>query len=85
MLERPPRKPPAPPPSIRRAELRRERHRRHRARLKRGEVVVPVTIGPTELDWLIRIRWVSEGEADAGDGRVIGEAITRGLAASARG
>jgi hypothetical protein len=83
MLERPPRKPPA--PATRRAALRRARDRRHRERIKAGRIVVAVELGAEELDWLCRIHWLTAAEADAGDGRVIGEAIARGLAASARG
>jgi hypothetical protein len=69
----------------RRRELKRERDRAYRRRIKRGEVVVPVTIGPDELTWLIRVRWLMPDEADAGDPRIIGERIAAGLAASAKG
>ena len=50
-----------------------------------GAMDALVELGAVELDWLIKIRWVTAAEADQGDSRAIGEAISRGLAASARG
>jgi hypothetical protein len=47
--------------------------------------VVGVELGEAELDWLVKIRWLTAAEADAGDARVIGQAIAAGLAASAKG
>ena len=61
------------------------RQGRARERIKAGRIVVAVELGAAGLDWLVRIHWVTALEADQGDGRVIGEAIARGLAASARG
>jgi hypothetical protein len=68
-----------------REALRRERHRRHRERIKAGRIIVPVELGAVELDWLISVHWLTPAEADAGDARIIGAAIAAGLAASARG
>jgi hypothetical protein len=68
-------------PYNRRAELRRLRDRRLRARRKAGKVVVPVELGGDELGFLIQTRWLAE--RDAGDARAIGEAIGRMLADSA--
>jgi hypothetical protein len=84
MLERPPKGNP-PPPSTRRAELRRERDRRHRERIKAGRIVVLVELSGVELDWLVRIHWLTETEANQGNSRLIGAAIAAGLAASAKG
>lgn len=84
MLDRPPRKPP-PSRAGRRLEQHRERARRHRERLKAGRMVVPVEVGGAELTWLISCRWLTAAEADQGDARIIGQAIARGLEASAKG
>jgi hypothetical protein len=85
MLQRPS-KPPRPESrKARRKRLRAERKRRHRERLKRCEIIAPVTIGPVELSWFVRIGWLTSAEADQGDGRLIGRAISSGLAASANG
>jgi hypothetical protein len=63
------------------------RNRRHRARARAGKIVVPVELGREELDWLASpgVRWITPQEADAGEARVIGEAIARGLRVSAGG
>jgi hypothetical protein len=85
MLERPPRgKPPPPSEAGRRLEQHRTRARRHRERLKAGRMVVPVEVDGQLMDWMVRVRWLSEAEASEGDARKIGEAIARGLAASAK-
>ena len=81
MLERPP---PKPPPRSRQ-DLRRQRDRAYRQRVKEGRKIVPVEVSPEVEDWLIRIRWLTETEADAGNARTIGERIAAGLAASAKG
>jgi hypothetical protein len=77
MLERPTSK----------AARHREEMRRHRARARAGKMVVPVELGRAELDWLASpgVRWITPGEADQGDARVIGAAIARGLRISAGG
>jgi hypothetical protein len=79
MLERPQ------PSSTRRAQLRRLRDARHRERVKQGKVMAPVEVDGQVVSWLIRIRWLTEAEADQGDARIIGQAISSGLAASAKG
>ena len=59
--------------------------RRHRARLKLGKIMVNVEIDAAVLDWLVRdAHWLSEGDADVGDRALIGQAISCGLAASAK-
>ncbi len=62
MLERPSRQ-----------ALKRERARRHRELLRRGEAVAGVRYNGRILNGLIRSRWLDP--ADCGDRRLIGEAI----------
>ena len=71
--------------TARRLALRRERDRRHRERVKQGRMVALVELDGTALDWLVRIHWLTEPEANQGDARIIGEAIARGLKVSAGG
>jgi len=78
MLERPTSR-------VRRRQVARERHARYRARVKAGKMIALVELDGTALDWLVRIHWLTPEEGDRGDARVIGAAIARGLAASARG
>jgi hypothetical protein len=85
MLERPPSRTSTLARATRRRELKRERHRRHRQRVKTGRMVALVELGGAELDWLVSVRWITAEEADKGDARVIGAAIAAGLAASAKG
>jgi hypothetical protein len=61
-------------------ELRRQRNRRLRARRKARRITVLVELGERELDWLIGIGWLQEGD---GDRRLIGAKITAGIAVSA--
>jgi hypothetical protein len=72
-------------PSHARQEARRARDRRHKERVKAGRICVVVELGHAELDWLVRIGWVTRDEADQGDSHIVGEAIARGLAVSAKG
>ena len=85
MLDRPTRRESPAPPSSRRADLRRERSRRHRQRIKQGKMVVAVELDGQVMDYLVSVHWLTAAEADAGDARVIGQAIARGLEASAKG
>jgi hypothetical protein len=79
MLDRP-RAPPGPPPSGDRT--RRDRQRRYRQRAARGERVAPAPYDGEVLELLIATGWLTE--CDAGDRRMVGLAIGRLLAASAR-
>jgi hypothetical protein len=47
--------------------------------------VVPVELDGRALNWLLSVNWVTPVEADQGDARAIGAAVTAGIAASARG
>ena len=47
-------------------------------------MVVPVELGAAELDWLVRLHWVSPALADAGDKGAISLGIGRMIADSAR-
>src|SRR5262245_28147255 len=51
-----------------------DRHARYRARQRDGKAVYAVELGAAELDWLIRLQWLAEGEASDRDavGRAIG-------------
>ncbi|MEY9183142.1 hypothetical protein ABIG06_004723 [Bradyrhizobium sp. USDA 326] len=79
MLRRPPLSPPSSASKRqRRRERRRLAQRRYRQNVADHAVIVPVKVGPSLLDYLVRVvRWLDE--ADAKDARKIGEAITRGL------
>lgn len=71
------------PPSRRRTradqrERRRLAQRRYRQNVADHVVIAPVKVGPVLLDYLVRgVHWLDD--ADANDGRKIGEAIMRGL------
>ena len=73
----------APAPS--RADLRRERDRRHRERIRAHRFAVTVELGERELDWLRSVNWISAQEADTGDRKAIGAGLTAGIATSAKG
>jgi hypothetical protein len=75
-----------PPPATRtKAQARRERDRRYRQRVRSGLIVVPVELDGRALNWLLSVNCVMPVEADQGDARAIGAAVTAGIAASARG
>jgi len=59
-----------------------DRHRRHRARVKAGRACCTVEVDGEVIDFLVRTAWLSPNEAH--DRVVVGSAITRMLAASAR-
>jgi hypothetical protein len=69
-------------PKSTKAEQRRARDRRLRARRKAGRACYLVEIDGAILDLLLRTGWASEAELS--DARAVGTAITRLLAASAR-
>ena len=48
-------------------------------------MVVAVELDGQVMDYLVSVHWLTAAEADAGDARVIGQAIARGLEASAKG
>jgi hypothetical protein len=77
MLDRPRSRPP--PPNDR---TRRERQFRYRRRQHDGRLVVRVEVGGEILELLVRLQWLTE--SDAGDRRLVGLAIGRLLADSAR-
>jgi hypothetical protein len=78
VLERPSR-------ATRRRELKRERDRRHRERIRAHRFTVTIELGERELDWLISIHWITAQEADSGNRKAIGIGVTAGIAASAKG
>jgi hypothetical protein len=59
-----------------------DRHARFRARRRAGKACYQVELGGEELTFLIRTRWLQEGEA--GDRASVGAALTRMLADAAR-
>jgi len=67
---------------LKRPEPPPDRHKRHRARAKAGRAVYAVELGGEELEFLIRTAWLLESEAC--DRRLVGAAVSRLLAASAR-
>ena len=54
-----------------------ERQRRHRARQRRGEIIVPVAVTNDLIGALIDLGWLLECESE--DRRQIGEAASRAL------
>jgi hypothetical protein len=85
MLDRPPGQPKPEPREAQRQRLRRQRDARHRQRVRSGRIVVPVELDGRALNWLLSVNCVTPIEADQGDARAIGAAVTAGIAASARG
>jgi hypothetical protein len=59
-----------------------DRHRRFRARRRAGRAIYAVELGAEELDWLVRLHWLQEGEAYDRD--AVGAALSRMLADAAR-
>jgi hypothetical protein len=66
MLDRPQRRPRAPPKEGRAAGLQRARARRYRARTKVGELVVAVKIDLWVVDWLIQSGFLPTGATATG-------------------
>jgi hypothetical protein len=60
----------------------RDRHHRFRQRRRAGRAVYQVELGGEELDFLVRLHWLTE--AEAGDRGAVGRAIGAMIAASAR-
>jgi len=58
------------------------RRRRYRQRQAAGRAVYLVELSTIEIDWLIRLRWLSETEVS--DREAVGRAIAAMVAASAR-
>jgi hypothetical protein len=52
------------------------RARRRRARRKAGLIVVPLELGGPELDEAVRARMITDAEANSGDVKIIGAAIS---------
>jgi hypothetical protein len=64
----------------RKRRLRADRHRRLRLRRKLGIACVTVEVSAEVIDFLVKNAWLEDGTTDA---RVIGDAITRMLEATA--
>jgi len=65
-----------------RPDLPPDRHKRFRQRRRDGLACYTITIGASELEFLVRTGWLLESEV--GDRRLVGDGIARMLAASAR-
>jgi hypothetical protein len=76
------RPPPRPPPPSSRDRTRKDRQRLYRQRAARGERIAPAPYDGAVVDFLVGLNWLRE--EDAGDRRLVGLAIGRMLAASAR-
>jgi hypothetical protein len=66
----------------RRQAARSARDRRYRARRESGKAVAQVEFDAAILDFLIRTRWLAEGNSTVA--RAVGEAISAMLADAAR-
>jgi hypothetical protein len=62
---------------------RRERDRRYRARVRRGEMVITICVGPLLLDMLCRLHWLN-GSAVEHSRAEIRDAVERMLGDTAR-
>ena len=66
----------------RRRAFRQARQARYRARVRARQRIAPVAFDEDVLDLLVRLNWLSE--ADAGDVRAVGDAISALVSHAAR-